>query len=425
MVIVLVAELIAICLLRRDVTYQSLTAPDMLAIGAGAACAVAFIQIVAAGPAAWRELVTRTGLLRWGPYVAYATAVTASARLAPAGQYPNVVAEAWWFGGLAIATAQICKPAYARRFTLGILIAALAVLMLGVLGPKSAPDLSGRFLRYSGVLHWGAYPEIGMLALLGAAAALAILLSARTWTLRFAAAVLAGVFGVVLVAVNSRGAVLALAATAAWLVAVAVAKPQRVIEILRGRRRAAWLLIGAVCVGVAIGGALVYRSRLAPVAQADGPQASAAMSSRVEDWRVAVRMIAAHPLLGVGPGRYPLDYARYSSAPPQPHAHNMLLHVAAEAGLLGLIPFAVLWGRLLWLTLRASGAGAAGGRDAFVLHALLVAFFIRGMMDQFLSGVHSSFRTTLLMAIVLGLAEASAAARAERRPAPVSHTVRV
>ena len=38
----------------------------------------------------------------------------------------------------------------------------------GVLGPKSQPDLSGRFLRYSSVVQWGAYPDIGMLAVLGA-----------------------------------------------------------------------------------------------------------------------------------------------------------------------------------------------------------------------------------------------------------------
>ena len=42
---------------------------------------------------------------------------------------------------------------------------------------------------------------------------------------------------------------------------------------------------------------------------------------------------------------------------------------------------------------------------------MIAAFFIRSMTDQFLSSVHSSFRTTLLMAIVLGLGEASARVR--------------
>ena len=148
-------------------------------------------------------------------------------------------------------------------------------------------------------------------------------------------------------AVNSRGAVVALIATAGWLMAVVV---------LRGRRRVAWLLVGVACV-VGLAGAVVYRAQIARIAQSSGDtQASAAVSSRTEDWRVAVNMIAAHPLLGVGPGRFPLEFARYSSAPPQNHAHNMLLHVGAESGLLALIPFAVVWGRLLWLTLRASGA---------------------------------------------------------------------
>jgi O-antigen ligase len=388
-----------------------------LSMGAAAVCVAALIQIAASGPRGWRAWVTTSTLWFCGPYVAYAAAVTASGWGAPAGAYPNIAVEAWWFAAVAIATAQIARPARGRRLTLAILIASLAVLMPGVLGPKSGGDLSGRFLRYSSLLHWGAYPEIGMLALLGAAAALAILLMAPAWPLRIASGVLAAIFGVVPLAVNSRGAVVALIATAGWLVAVVV---------LRGRRRVAWILAGVVCVA-GIGGAVVYRARIAQIAQSSGDtQATAAVSSRTEDWRVAVRMIAAHPLSGVGPGRYLREYANYSSAPPQNHAHNMLLHVGAESGLLALIPFAVIWGRLLWLTLRASGAaeadaGIAGARearrDAFVLHAMIAAFFIRAMTDQFLSSVHSSFRTTLLIAIVLGLAEASAAVRANRTTA--------
>ena len=392
---VLLGELLAICLLR----YESAAAIQPLTMGAAAVCGMALVQAAAAGPKGWRWWVTPFGLLHWVPFVAYAAAVTASSRLAPISAYPRTAEEAWWFAGLAIATGQIALHARARRFTLAMLIASLAVLMPGVLGPKSAGDLSGRFLRYSSLLHWGAYPEVGLLGLLGAAAAVAIALTARTWALRAAAAILAVLFGIVPFAVNSRGAEVALIAVAGWLVAVVV---------LRGRRRFVWVLVGVACV-VGLGGGVAWRAQLARMAQANGDaQATAAVSSRTEDWRVAVRMIAAHPLLGVGAGRYPLEFARYSSAPPQNHAHNMLLHVGAESGLLALIPFVVIWGRLLWITLRAAGSGPwASRRDAFVLHAMIAAFFIRAMTDQFLSSVHSSFRTTLLMAIVLGLAEAS------------------
>jgi O-antigen ligase len=292
------------------------------------------------------------------------------------------------------------------------LIASLAVLMIGVLGPKSVPDLSGRFLRYSGVLHWGAYPEIGMLAMLGAAAALAILLTARTWSLRAAAALLCAMFGAVLIAVNSRGALVAVAAACGWLLAVAA---------VRGQRRLARPLLVLACAAVLAGG-FVFRDRiqhaLTPESGAQTDVASNAVANRGDHWRVAGRMMAAHPFFGVGPGRFPLDYERYSGLPPQPHAHNMLLHVGAEAGLLALIPFLVLWGRLLWLTLRASGIDPEG-RDAFVMHAFVAAFFIRGMTDQFLSNVHSSLRTSLLIGIGLGLADAAAsAAAARRRPSP-------
>ena len=159
-VALLVAELLAICFLR----YESAEAMRPLSMGAAAVCVAALIQIAAAGPQGWRTWLTRSTLWCCGPFVAYAAAVTASGWRAPAGAYPDIVIEAWWFAGLAIATAQIAGHVRGRRFTLAILIASLAVLMPGVLGPKSAGDLSGRFLRYSSLLHWGAYPEIGMLA---------------------------------------------------------------------------------------------------------------------------------------------------------------------------------------------------------------------------------------------------------------------
>ncbi len=290
---------------------------------------------------------------------------------------------------------------------LAILIAALAVLMPGVLGPKSAGDLSGRFLRYSSLLHWGAYPEIGMLALLGAAAALAILLTAPVWRLRIAAGMLAVVFGAVPFVVNSRGAVVALIATAGWLVAVVV---------LRGRRRLAWLLVGVVCV-VGLAGAVVYRARIARIAQSSGDmQATAAVSSRTEDWRVAVRMIAAHPLFGVGPGRFPARVrdlfvsfvnAAAESRPQHAAARRRRIRAAGVDSVCAGVGTAVVADAAA----HPASAQAAERRDAFVLHALIAAFFIRAMTDQFLSSVHSSFRTTLLMAIVLGLGEASARVR--------------
>jgi len=75
---------------------------------------------------------------------------------------------------------------------------------------------------------------------------------------------------------------------------------------------------------------------------------------RVVIWRGALRMIAAHPLQGVGVGRFGseiTEYADYQFGPEDPRdAHNAYLLVAAEMGL----PSAAL----LLLLFAAWGAGA-------------------------------------------------------------------
>lgn len=416
--ILLLAELWAILFLRDGFLPDGTgVAAQGLTLGAALVCAAA-LAVIASRAGGIREELSRHGWRGawrtrgwwvWACYVAYGAAVSVSAWAAGPGAYPGAVPEAWWFVALGIATAVIATSGQLRRAMLAVLLAGLAVLLLGVFGPKSGIDLDNRFLRYDSIVQWGAYPEIGMLAGLGAAAAMALLFTARNWALRVAAALLGAGFAAVPFLVNSRGAELAVLAMAAWLMLAAA---------VRGRQR---LVLAAVAIGcvVVLTAGVVYRgpltTRLARFGQSESSGGAAntsagAASSRLEHWRVALAMTADHPWLGVGPGRYPLDYARYSSAPQQRHAHNMLLHVAAETGLLALIPFVMLWGRALWLTLRASGTDREG-QAAFVLHAMLAAFFVRGMLDQFLSNVHSSLRTSLLIAILLGLAEAAARSR--------------
>ena len=55
-------------------------------------------------------------------------------------------------------------------------------------------------------------------------------------------------------------------------------------------------------------------------------------------WRAAMRMLAAHPLLGVGPDNFRLAYGAYAGlagADPRTHSNNMYLEVLAGGGLLG------------------------------------------------------------------------------------------
>jgi O-antigen ligase len=129
-------------------------------------------------------------------------------------------------------------------------------------------------------------------------------------------------------------------------------------------------------------------------------------------------MFREHPWVGVGLGRYPADYTRRGVGPDSTHAYNIVVHVAAETGMAGLVPYLVLWGRVLWLSLReASRRGA--GPAAFAVHGMLVAFFLRSQSEHFLANLATSFRLLMLLGVLFGLAEGLAALRS-RREAPAA-----
>jgi hypothetical protein len=121
-------------------------------------------------------------------------------------------------------------------------------------------------------------------------------------------------------------------------------------------------------------------------------------------WRAALRMIAAHPLTGVGPDNFRLaygDYAGIANADSRVHSNNMYLEVVAGTGMLGGLAFVWLawrvWGRILALCLRGDrtlGAGVAAAAVAIAAH---------GIVDAFLGFT----ATYILIAITLGLTVAS------------------
>src|SRR6266850_973623 len=110
---------------------------------------------------------------------------------------------------------------------------------------------------------------------------------------------------------------------------------------------------------------------------------------RLELWRAAARMVAAHPLLGVGPDNFRLSYGSFAgiaSADPRTHSNNMYLEVLAGGGLL--VGAAFAW--LLWRTIGCVAAlvrhAAAGGVAAAAgLAAAAIAIALHATVDSFLS----------------------------------------
>jgi O-antigen ligase len=77
-------------------------------------------------------------------------------------------------------------------------------------------------------------------------------------------------------------------------------------------------------------------------------------------WDAALKMARAHPVFGVGLGRYGREFYDMGYRTPwkprlaMMHAHNSALHYLAELGAVGLLLQAALWGAILWAILRAA-----------------------------------------------------------------------
>jgi O-antigen ligase len=173
--------------------------------------------------------------------------------------------------------------------------------------------------------------------------------------LLFAAARRAGLWGWG-VAAAAVGVVLVLAGSrAAWLTYALV------VAYSGWRLLGARALIGCLTIGlvaaVAIGfGSSQVRERVARTAMAwegDGDGVNQALSGRAQIWAAAGCMIADHPVNGVGARGFRDAYPGCNPAPqvqevwgegPALHAHQIVLEILAETGVLGL---------LLWLAAAA------------------------------------------------------------------------
>jgi putative inorganic carbon (hco3(-)) transporter len=116
--------------------------------------------------------------------------------------------------------------------------------------------------------------------------------------------------------------------------------------------RPRWLLAIPVLMGLAyLGAPYLLRER---INMALHPTADVALSIRLEMWQVGLRMMRAHPWLGVGPDDIDRDYALYlphGIAPQESfhgHLHNNLIQLGAERGLLTLAAWIWFMAALGW-----------------------------------------------------------------------------
>ena len=163
------------------------------------------------------------------------------------------------------------------------------------------------------------------------------------WSTARARGIVGGLGGLALVAVllsGSRGAWLGLVIAGIAVAGIWVVSPSRrrtLVDTTRATRTRAGALATAV---IAIGALLLFAPAIS------GRLAEGGADVRSAFWSASVRMFTDRPITGLGPGSWPAAREAFTAAAEPdvfvPHAHNLVLQVAAELGVVGLVGGALI-----------------------------------------------------------------------------------
>ncbi len=229
---------------------------------------------------------------------------------------------------------------------------------------------------------------------------------ARGWLLLWAACYL-----ISMVFASSRGGILAATVMATLLVGA----------WLWERNGGSWLQTRAYLrahgwkwgLGLAL---LLLVTGLFVASQAAQPTHGGLLASRTDIWQTAMQVIALHPWLGTGPGRYGFEVGRFVSLPPAfwpAHPHNLVLTVVAEYGWLGLPILFWLVVSLAWAAWQGWRTGDVVRREWQYLTGLgLLGFALQNLTDDSTPLI----AVTLPLVIVLALFSSALSPRRGRWP---------
>jgi O-antigen ligase len=142
----------------------------------------------------------------------------------------------------------------------------------------------------------------------------------------------------------------------------------------RGGRRGVLVLLGLLVMVVLFVPVPGHDATFASYLATSADTSTTSTGTRLGLWHDAIGFIGQRPLLGIGPGQY-AALNPDPGAHPIYYAHDVVLDVAVELGLLGAVAFVALF---------AAGIGAAWRRQADLGAALLVAYLAAGLFDDVL-----------------------------------------
>jgi O-antigen ligase len=347
------------------------------------------------------------------PMLAYAGVALISAAVHQWGRVFGESGAAWWrlfepafylviMCALVLGAAHLLRTPrrlalFAVLMTASVFVVAVQLLFDRVSTNFLDPRLTMGFQYQPSVAQWGGLHQSGLLLVLGLPFVMALVIDGGSiW--RMLAGLVLGCGLVFAGYVNgSRGGIFSMAVVAAAMVVVTM-------FTLRGRMRVLILgLFAIVPLGVSYA-VLLGRTSMPPIKSWSG--------GRAHIWESAWNMFRDHPWLGVGPGNFTRAIidggyaaAHLSMFPDQTtdlaHAHNMLLQVAAETGVFGVLSLIALWAWMLAACWRAWRRGPVP-LVAIGLCFAMAGFLARTMSDHFLDNLGTTPRTRVLVWLLLG-----------------------
>jgi len=166
----------------------------------------------------------------------------------------------------------------------------------------------------------------------------------------------------------------------AWLAVFVTCLVYSTLSIKENKKIAISILTVCLCTGILAVNIPTVKERVQSLA--NFPSSS---GDRLALWTSAWHMFQDHPLVGVGPGNFPVVYVSHyilpqAKEPNLVHAHNNFMHMLAETGILGICAFLYMFGYILVTMYHRYRLNS---QDTWALAAFLVtiSLLIQGMTE--------------------------------------------
>ncbi len=365
-------------------------------------CAIAFT--VAFPPASW-DAVDLAAL-------ALAAAWLVSALLSPlrVDAAPTLTCLALGWGVARIRDRHVALTLVAGVVALGTLV----LTQLAVLSAQALLSGAGRTGVFMALAEWGGYPELGFLGVIILPLLMGIGLHAASLSVALASAVVVTAAGAGVLLSISRASWLACGAATALLLATA-----------RARRAIPTVLVLISLLGLAWARVPIVSTYGSVLLTGDG---TAAVTGRTQAWRMAAAVWRERWIVGWGPGVYRQAFAaRFPTSTEfaTVHAHNELLQIAVETGIVGVATALSLAGAVLVVACRGlrSRSGPLRGVRTGIM-ASLVGVAVRFQFDYF-DPASGPQRVMIVLSMVAGLAVALGRLERRREATAAEGTARV